>query len=193
MIAIDNILVADAVISEQFVCDLSKCKGACCVDGDAGAPLENDELDKLNEVYDAVLPYLNETSKKELERQGRYVYDREYGWVTPTINSKVCVYGIHDKDGVVKCGIEQAYIDGKVKWKKPISCHLFPVITKESKRSNDVYVNYEPREDHCKAACTFGKKLKVPVYVFLKEALVRKFGKKFFAALEATAQHLNKK
>ena len=193
MIAIDNILVADAVLSEQFVCDLSKCKGACCVDGDAGAPLENDELDKLNEVYDAVLPYLNETSKKELERQGRYVYDREYGWVTPTINSKVCVYGIHDKDGVVKCGIEQAYIDGKVKWKKPISCHLFPVITKESKRSNDVYVNYEPREDHCKAACTFGKKLKVPVYVFLKEALVRKFGKKFYAALEATAQHLNKK
>ena len=193
MIAIDNILVADAVLSEQFVCDLSKCKGACCVDGDAGAPLENDELDKLNEVYDAVLPYLNETSKKELERQGRYVYDREYGWVTPTINSKVCVYGIHDKDGVVKCGIEQAYIDGKVKWKKPISCHLFPVITKESKRSNDVYVNYEPREDHCKAACTFGKKLKVPVYVFLKEALVRKFGKKFYTALEATAQHLNKK
>ena len=198
MIAIDNILVADAVLQEQFVCDLSKCKGACCVDGDAGAPLENDELDKLNEVYDAVLPYLNETSKKELERQGRYVYDREYGWVTPTINSKVCVYGIHDKDGVVKCGIEQAYIDGKVNpiaigWKKPISCHLFPVITKESKRSNDVYVNYEPREDHCKAACTFGKKLKVPVYVFLKEALVRKFGKKFYAALEATAQHLNKK
>ena len=193
MIAIDNILVADAVLSEQFVCDLSKCKGACCVDGDAGAPLENDELDKLNEVYEAVLPYLNETSKKELERQGRYVYDREYGWVTPTINSKVCVYGIHDKDGVVKCGIEKAYIDGKVKWKKPISCHLFPVIAKESKRSNDVYVNYEPREDHCKAACTFGKKLKVPVYVFLKEALVRKFGKKFFAALEATAQHLNKK
>ena len=193
MIAIDNILVADAVISEQFVCDLSKCKGACCVDGDAGAPLENEELDKLNEVFDAVLPYLNETSKKELERQGRYVYDREYGWVTPTINSKVCVYGIHDKAGVVKCGIEQAYIDGKVKWKKPISCHLFPIITKESKRSDNVYVNYEPREDHCKAACTIGKKLKVPVYVFLKDALIRKFGKNFYAALEATAQHLNKK
>ena len=191
MIAIDNILISDAVVSEQFVCDLSKCKGACCVDGDAGAPLENDELDKINEVYEAVLPYLNETSKKELERQGRYVYDREYGWVTPTINSKVCVYGIHDAAGVVKCGIEQAYIDGKVKWKKPISCHLFPIITKESKHSDNVYVNYEPREDHCKAACTFGKKLKVPVYVFLKEALTRKFGKKFYSALEATAKHLN--
>jgi hypothetical protein len=193
MIAIDNILVSDAVVQEQFVCDLGKCKGACCVDGDAGAPLENDELDKINEVYEAVLPYLNETSKKELERQGRYVYDREYGWVTPTINSAVCVYGIHDANGVVKCGIEQAYIDGKVKWKKPISCHLFPIITKESKRSNDVYVNYEPREDHCKAACTFGKKLKVPVYVFLKEALTRKFGTKFYEALDATAQHVNTK
>ena len=193
MIAIDNILVSDAVVNEQFVCDLSKCKGACCVDGDAGAPLENEELDRLNEVYETVLPYLNETSKKELERQGRYVYDKEYGWVTPTINSKVCVYGIHGQDGIVKCGIEQAYIDGKIKWKKPISCHLFPVITKNSKHSDNVYVNYEPREDHCKAACTFGKKLKVPVYVFLKEALTRKFGKKFYSALEATAEHLNKK
>jgi len=193
MIAIDNILVSDAVIAEQFVCDLGKCKGACCVDGDAGAPLEKDELDRINEVYDTVLPYLNAESKKELDRQGRYVYDKEYGWVTPTINSKVCVYGIQDKAGIVKCGIEQAYIDGKIKWKKPISCHLFPIITKESKRSDNVYVNFEPREDHCKAACTLGKKLKVPVYVFLKEALTRKFGQKFYKALEATAQHLNKK
>lgn len=191
MIAIDNILISDAVVKEQFVCDLGKCKGACCVDGDAGAPLENDELDKINEVYEAVLPYLDETSKKELERQGRYVYDREYGWVTPTINSKICVYGIHDAAGVVKCGIEQAYLDGKIKWKKPISCHLFPITTRESKHSDNVYINYEPREDHCKAACTFGKKLKVPVYVFLKEALTRKFGKKFYSALEATARHLN--
>ena len=190
MIAIDNILVSDAIITEQFVCDLSKCKGACCVDGDAGAPLEKDELKKINEVYDAVLPYLDAESKKELDRQGRYVYDKEYGWVTPTIESKVCVYGIKDKAGIVKCGIEQAYTDGKIKWKKPISCHLFPIITKESKRSNNVYVNYEPREDNCKAACVLGKKLKVPVYVFLKEALTRKFGKKFYDSLEATAKHL---
>ena len=193
MIAIDNILVADAVVAEQFVCDLSKCKGACCVDGDAGAPLENEELEKINEVFDKVLPYLNEESRKELELQGRYVYDKEYGWVTPTINSKVCVYGIKDSNGIVKCGIEQAYLDGKIKWKKPISCHLFPIITKDSKRSDDIYVNYEPREDNCKAACSLGKKLKVPVYVFLKEALIRKFGKKFYDALEATALHLDKK
>lgn len=193
MIAIDNILVSDEVVKEQFVCDLSKCKGACCVDGDAGAPLEKDELKKIDEVFDMVLPYLDAESKNELNRQGRYVYDKEYGWVTPTIESKVCVYGIKDKNGIVKCGIEQAFLDGKIKWKKPISCHLFPIITKESKRSNNVYVNYEPREDHCKAACSLGKKLKVPVYVFLKEALIRKFGKKFYNALAATAQHLNTK
>lgn len=193
MIAIDNILVADAVIKEQFVCDLGKCKGACCVDGDAGAPLAKDELDKINEVYEKVLPYLNQESKNELNRQGRYVYDKEYGWVTPTINSKVCVYGIKDAAGIVKCGIEQAFLDGKINWKKPISCHLFPVIVKESKRSNDIYVNYEPREDNCRAACTLGKKLKVPVYVFLKEALIRKFGKNFYEALDATTLHINKK
>jgi hypothetical protein len=191
MIVIDNILVSDEVLKEQFVCDLSKCKGACCVDGDAGAPLEKAELEKINEVFDAVWPYLNEESKKEIAAQGRYVYDKEYGWVTPTINSQVCVYGIKDAKGVVKCGIEQAYLDGKVTWKKPVSCHLFPVITKESKRSNNVYVNYEPREDNCKAACSLGKKLKVPVYVFLKESLVRKFGQEFYDALDATAQHLN--
>lgn len=193
MIAIDNILVSDEIVKEQFVCDLTKCKGACCVDGDAGAPLSKEELDKLNAVYDKVVPYLDAESLKELERQGRYVYDKEFGWVTPTIESKVCVYGIRDEQGIVKCGIEQAYLDGKIKWKKPISCHLFPVIVKESKRSDNVYVNYEPREDNCKAACALGKKLKVPVYVFLKEALVRRFGQAFYNSLEATANHLAKK
>lgn len=191
MIAIDNILVSDEVIKEQFVCDLTKCKGACCVDGDAGAPLSNDELKRIDEVYDAVLPYLNKESISELNRQGRYIYDREFGWVTPTINNAICVYGITDKQGIVKCGIEQAYIDGKVKWKKPISCHLFPIITKKSKHSDNEYVNYQPREDSCKAACSLGVKLKVPVYVFLKEALVRKYGEEFYTALEATASHID--
>ena len=190
MIVIDNKLVSDEIIEEQFVCDLNKCKGGCCVDGDAGAPLSKDELEKLNEVYEGVLPYLAEENKKELQRQGRYVYDKEFGWVTPTIESKVCVYGITDKNGIVKCGIEQAYNDGKVNWKKPISCHLFPIRVKFSKNKQTEYVNYEPREDLCSAACTFGKKLKVPVYVFLKDALVRKYGTEFYETLEATAIHL---
>ena len=192
MIAIDNILVSDQVAKEQFLCDLDKCKGACCVDGDAGAPLNKAELKNIDQVFDAVLPYLNEQSRSEIERQGRYVYDKEFGWVTPTINSQVCVYGIVDEKGIVKCGIEQAYNDGKVKWKKPISCHLFPVIVKESRDAVTQYVNYEPREDSCKAACALGKKVKLPVYQFLKEPLIRRFGEEFYNALDAAAKHLKK-
>ena len=193
MIAIENVLLSDQIISEQFVCDLSKCKGACCVDGDAGAPLDRTELKEIDAVFDKVVPYLNEISKKEIERQGRFVYDKEFGWVTPTINSKVCVYGIFDSNGIVKCGIEQAYLDGKITWKKQISFHLFPVIVKKSSDGITELANYEPREDNCKAACTLGKKLKVPVYEFLKEPLIRKFGKEFYTALAATANHLNSK
>ena len=192
MIEINNILVSDQVVEEQFVCDLSKCKGGCCVDGDAGAPLEQKELKEIDAVYDAVLPYLNKESKAELERQGRYVYDREFGWVTPTINSSICVYGIKDEKGVVKCGIEQAYNDGKVKWKKPISCHLYPIRTKKSKNGKMEMVNYEPREELCKAGCSLGKKLKVPVYVFLKDSLTRKYGEEFYEALTAAAEYIKK-
>ena len=191
MIAIDNVLLSDEVINEQFVCDLNKCKGGCCVDGDAGAPLAKEELGKINEVYEAVLPYLNDESKRSLRRQGMYLYDKEFGWVTPTIESKVCVYGITDSNGIVKCGIEQAYNDGKISWKKPISCHLFPIRIKTSRDKKTEYVNYEPREDLCSAACKLGKRLKVPVYVFLKDALVRKYGEEFYDTLDATAKHLH--
>jgi hypothetical protein len=189
MIAIDNKLISDEIIEEQFVCDLNKCKGGCCVDGDAGAPLAFEELENIDKVVDAILPYLSEESKAELQRQGHYVYDKEFGWVTPTIKSKVCVYGIVDEKGIVKCGIEQAYLDGKVQWKKPISCHLFPIRTKQSSNKKTEYINYEPREDLCKAGCSLGKKLKVPVYVFLKDALVRKYGAEFYEALEAAAKY----
>jgi len=189
MIAIDDILISDQVVEEQFVCDLDKCKGGCCVDGDAGAPLENDELKELNAVYNEVLPYLSEEGKNVIEKAGKYVYDAEFGWVTPTISNGMCAYGIVDKKGIVKCGIEQAYNDGKISWKKPISCHLFPVRIKKTRKGE--MVNYEPREDLCAAACVLGKKLKVPVYQFLKEALVRKYGQDFYDALEATAMHLN--
>jgi len=190
MIAIDNVLLTDKVVSEQFVCDLTRCKGACCVDGDAGAPLNLEELKNIDDVLETVLPYLNKESVDEINRQGRYVYDKEFGWVTPTINNSICVYGITDSQGVVKCAIEQAYNEGKVTWKKPISCHLFPIIIKKSKDGITDLVNYEPREDNCKAACSLGKKLKVPVYEFLKEPLIRKFGKEFYETLEATAKYM---
>lgn len=187
MILIDDILISDEIISEQFVCDLDKCKGDCCVDGDAGAPLENEELKNLAEVYDQVQPYLTKEGISEIEKTGKYLYDQEFGWVTPTIANGMCAYGNVDKNGIVKCGIEEAYNDGKITWKKPISCHLFPIRIKKSKKGD--LVNYEPREDLCSAACVLGKKLKVPVYQFLKEPIIRKYGEEFFEALEATAKH----
>lgn len=189
MIAIDNILVSDDVVSKQFVCDLSKCKGGCCEEGDAGAPLTDEELDIVLEVYETVKPYLTKESVAEIEANGKYVYHKDFGWVTPTLASdnEICVYAIREKDGLIKCAFEQAYYDGKIKWKKPISCHLFPVIAKKSKDKTTWLVNYIPRELLCKPACVLGEKLKVPVYQFLKEPLIRKFGEEFYEILDTTA------
>lgn len=187
MIAINNILVSDDVVREQFVCDLLKCKGGCCEDGDAGAPLEKEEMDRINEVYEVVKPYLTPAGVKEIEKNGRYQYDREFGWVTPTIEGKMCAYGFRDNKGIIKCGLEQAYYDGKTSWKKPISCHLYPIKTGMT-RSGEV-VNYEPRETMCRPACIQGKKLKVPVYIFLKEALIRKYGEEFYNVLSKVAEN----
>src|ERR1700744_3432827 len=103
MIAIDKILVSDDVIREQFVCDLLKCKGGCCEDGDAGAPLEKEEMDRINEENDKVKPYLTKEGIREIETRGRYNYDREFGWVTPTIEGKMCAYGFRDSKGIIMC------------------------------------------------------------------------------------------
>lgn len=194
MIAIDHVLVSEEIIEEQFVCDLNKCKGGCCEDGDAGAPMENWELEKLNEYYEIIKPYMTAEGIKEINKQGKYLYDQEFGWVTPTIDGTICAYGYRDASGIIKCSIEDAYNDGKLDWKKPISCHLFPIRIKKSKRDPEIeYANYEPREDLCAAACSLGKKLKMPVYLFLKDAIIRKYGAEFYEALEATANEMNRK
>lgn len=185
MIAIDNVLVSDDVIEAKFVCDLHKCKGGCCEDGDAGAPLEEEERKVLDKNFDVIKPYLTQEGLNEIKRQGKYLYDREFGWVTPTINGKICAYGYKDNQGIIKCGIEQACYDGKLSWKKPVSCHLYPI--KISQRKMYTNVNYEPRDVLCKPACSLGKKLKLPVYQFLKEALVRKFGNEFYDTLHQIA------
>lgn len=185
MIEIDNILISDDVVEAKFVCDLSKCKGGCCEDGDAGAPLAKEEKKILDENYEAILPYMTTEGIEEVKRQGKYLYDREFGWVTPTVNGTICAYGVRDDKGIIKCAIEQAYYDGKLGWKKPISCHLYPI--KVSKSKTYTMLNYEPREVLCSAACAFGEQLKVPVYQFLKEPLVRKFGEEFYNTLHQIA------
>jgi hypothetical protein len=187
MIAIGNVLISDDVVSEQFVCDLSRCKGGCCEDGDAGAPLTDEELEIVKEVYDKVEPYLTEAGKAEVARQGLYRYDKEFGWVTPTIGGEICAYGYRDEKGIIKCAFEQAYHNGEIGWKKPISCHLYPIRISISRHSGYDMVNYDPRETLCAPACSLGKKLKIPVYQFLKEPLIRKFGEEFYEALGQVA------
>jgi uncharacterized protein DUF3109 len=190
MIAIDNKLISDEIIEKHFVCDLIKCKGGCCEDGDAGAPLELDELDELIHNYEKVKPYLTQAGIESIEKNGKYLYDREFGWVTPTIKGEMCAYGFKDENGIIKCGIEKAFNEGKVNWKKPISCHLFPIHVNKSKQNKNLeYLNYEPRPDLCHAACKLGKQLKVPVYIFLKDSIIRKYGEEFYNILEAAAQH----
>ena len=192
MIAIDNILVSDEVVEAKFVCDLHKCKGGCCEDGDAGAPLEKSELKELEAHYNVIKPYLTQEGIAEIKRQGLYTYDREFGFVTPTIDGGICAYAFRDEHGIIKCGIEAAYREGKLGWKKPISCHLYPI--KINKTKTYTMVNYEPRDPMCNPACALGKKAKVPVYEFLKEPLERKFGSEFYSTLHQIAvEHFQEK
>ncbi len=186
MIAIDNVLISDEVIEKNFVCHLEKCKGGCCVDGDCGAPLTEEEAALLVEIYPKIKKYIPAEGIKAIEEQGFYTQDDEHGLVTPTINNAICAYGYTDELGVVKCGIEQAYYDGIVEFKKPISCHLYPIRLEKT----DTYevMNYEPRQTLCKPACKLGNKLGVPVYSFLKEPLIRKYGEAFYTALDQIAK-----
>jgi hypothetical protein len=195
VIIIDRVLVGDEVVEKQFVCDLGRCKGGCCEDGDAGAPLADEELQVVLDSYEKIKPYLTPASIREIERKGKYVYDREFGWVTPTLPSdrEICVYGRRDENGVIKCAFEQAYNDGLINWKKPVSCHLFPIVAGKNKKGDYETLNYMPRETLCKPACRLGKQLKVPVYEFLKEALVRKYGEEFYQVLEKIATTVKQK
>lgn len=195
MIMIDDKLIGDEIVEAHFVCDLAHCKGGCCEDGDAGAPLEDAELAELRDHYSDIAPYMTERGKAEVARQGLYVYDDRFGNVTPTIDGGLCVYAFRDENDIIKCAVEQAYNEGKLDWKKPISCHLFPIRVSHSDYDEDLeMLNYEPREDEhlCNPACRLGEKLKVPVYKFLKEPIIRKYGEEFYETLEATASHLSK-
>ncbi len=190
MIAIDGVLLSDEVVEEHFVCDLQKCKGGCCVDGDCGAPLSKEETEIIAEIYPKIKSYLSADYIAEVEKQGTHVMDDEYGYVTPTINGGICVYAYTDDIGIVKCAIEKAYNDGVVGFKKPISCNLFPLRVKEMPGYEAI--NYEPRPTLCKPACKLGNKLKVPVYQFLKEPLIRKYGEQFYEALDVVGKKWRK-
>jgi hypothetical protein len=186
MIIIDDILISDEILNEEFVCHLEKCKGGCCVDGDAGAPLTKDETKKVKAAFKLIKDELSEEALAEIKRVGTHTTDEDFGYVTPAVNGGICVYGYKDELGIVKCLIEKAYREGKTDFKKPISCHLYPI--RETKNHNFKALNYEPRKVLCAPACKLGKETGVKVFRFLKEPLIRRFGEAFYGALEQASE-----
>ncbi len=191
MIAIDKTLISEDLLEKKFVCDLNACKGACCVAGDSGAPLEKDELPILDSILEKVKPYMVKKGIKAVEKYGSYVIDGDGDYTTALVSPGAeCAFVFFDENKIAKCAIEQAYYDGKIDWKKPISCHLYPVRITAHKEYDAV--NYD-KWSICKPACECGAKLDVPVYKFLKEPLIRKYGKDWFKQLEKSAKLYLKK
>ena len=180
MIIIDKTVISSDVEKEFFVCDLEKCKGACCVEGDLGAPLEEDELDEIDSVIEEVRPYLSPKAIKVLDEEGGYLIDEEGDYSTTTIDGKECAFAFYDDRHILKCAIEQAWKDGKTHFRKPISCHLYPI--RITKLDDYEALNYD-RWDICAPACSNGSRLGVPVYKFLKEPLIRKYGSEWYDRL----------
>jgi len=189
MLQIDKTLISDNLIDIQFACDLKACKGACCIEGDSGAPLEENERKLLDELYPIIKPYLRPEAAKIIEEKGKYYVDDEHEHVTMLVNGNECAYTIFDDDGIAFCGIEKAFLDGKITFRKPISCYLYPVRVKEF--TELTAVNYD-EWDICKSALTCGKKTKMPVYKFLKEPLSQKFGDDWYKQLEIYAKEYKK-
>jgi len=190
MLIIDNVIIDDDLLEEQFTCNLRACKGACCWEGDWGAPLETHELHVLEEIYSDIAPYLTPEGRETIERQGLYTYYKEpkdYG--TPLLENGACAYLTYDKGGVARCGIEKAFRDGVTDFRKPLSCHLYPVRVKPNRQQGFETVQYD-RWEICSAACTLGAELKMPVFRFVKEALVRKYGQEFYDRLEGLAEYM---
>lgn len=185
MLEIGKTIVSFDVIEEHFLCDLFKCKGACCVEGDSGAPLTAEEALKLEEIYPIVEPYMTQEGKAVIAHQGTSMVDEDGDTVTPLVNNRECAYTFTDDKGIVKCGIEKAFLEGKIDFRKPVSCHLFPVRITEYKRFDAV--NYQELKI-CKPGRECGRGQKLPLYQFLKEPLIRKYGKDWYKQLAFAAK-----
>ena len=183
MIEIKNTLVSEDLLEKEFLCNISKCKGACCVEGDAGAPLSEEETRILGDVFEKVKPFLREEGVHAIENQGTSVIAHgEYE--TPLVDRKECAYVVFDK-GVAQCGIEKAYEAGIIDYKKPISCHLYPV--RITRYTSFEAVNYE-HWPICNEACKLGAEMQLPVYRFLKDALTRNYGEEWYRELDNIAK-----
>ncbi len=177
MIQVGDIILSDEIFEEHFICDLSKCKGSCCVEGDAGAPLEADEIEKINSILPIIWDDLSPQARDLIESQGISYEDYDGEQVTSIINGRECVFTYVDEDGVTKCAIEKANREGLTDVRKPISCHLYPIRVK--KYRGYTALNYS-RWSICKPAIALGKAKGVRIYQFLKEPLIRAYGEEWY-------------
>lgn len=193
MILIGEILVADEVVKKHFACNLEACKGACCVEGDYGAPLTEDEILTIGQILNEVMPYLPEKSRQVIRDKGFSTYNDEADTQeTELMPDGSCVFMGREANGITFCGIEKAYYDGEVEFKKPISCHLYPIRVSKNKQTGFQALNYD-KWDICNAACTRGDKEQIKIYEFAKDALIRAYGEDFYKELEAAAEEVNSK
>lgn len=184
MILIDNTIVSDDLLEKKFTCHLEKCKGACCVGGDRGAPLEKNDIDTIQQLLPAIKPFMTPAYAEAVDKTGFYEIDIDDEPVTTCQPTGECNFVVYDNNGATNCAIELAYKAGVIDYKKPISCHLYPIRLQRYK--NYTAVNYH-RWDLCSAACTLGEELQMPVYRFAREALIRKFGQEWYSELEEVA------
>lgn len=189
MLIIDQNIISPELFREEFVCNLDACQGACCWEGDYGAPLEEEEIEILEAIHDKIKPFLTEKGLQAIEEQGVANYEAsQKEWGTALVDGAACAYLTFEESGIAKCGIEKAYEAGIIDYPKPISCHLYPIRVERINNSNFQQLKYD-RWDICSAACTKGAELNVPVYQFVKGPLIRKYGEAFYEQLESMAQH----
>lgn len=182
-------MVSPDIFTEKFCCDLSACKGQCCVEGDAGAPVSEDEVLEIENVLDTVWPSLSASAQSVIDRQGVAYVDSEGDLVTSIVGGKDCVFTCYE-NGVCLCALERACRRGQTAWPKPISCALYPI--REKYFGNGLYgINYH-RWDVCREAVRKGRELNLPVYRFLKDPLTRRFGKEWYDELCGVADELRK-
>lgn len=189
MIQIQHTLLSDEIFEEQFICDLCKCKGQCCVDGESGAPITRDEFQQINEILPEIWNDLSPKAQEVINEQGIAYTDYDGELVTSLVNGNECVFTFFDADGVCKCTIDNAYREGRISVSKPISCHLYPIRLTEY--SDFTAVNYH-RWSICKPAVKLGRKEGVPLFRFLKEPLIRKFGEEWYDEVCEAARLLKK-
>ncbi len=187
MLQIDDTIISLDVIEKRFLCDLSVCRGECCVEGESGAPLDKEEIAVLEKILPIVWDDLSDASKEVIRQQGVSYIDEDGDFVTSIVNGGECVFTYFDENGTCKCAIEKAYKAGKTDFYKPVSCHLYPV--RLEKYKNFTAVNYH-KWSVCHAAWELGEKTGTPVYRFLKEPLVRRFGTEWYEQLELAAEEL---